>query len=132
MNHLVIFDGICVFCSRLVQFVLRHEADHVLRFTPLQSTTGSRVMRELGIDPEDAETFVFVSGGEAFVKSDAAFELTRHLRSPWRALGVFRILPRRLRDWGYDVFARNRYRWFGRFDECMVPSRGNMARFIMD
>ena len=132
MKNLVVFDGVCVFCSRLVQFVLRHESDHVLRFTPMQSATGARLMRELGIDPEDAETFVLISEDAVFVKSDAALELTKHLGGAWKVLSAFRVLPRGLRDWGYDIFARNRYRWFGRYDECMLPSPGAEARFILD
>lgn len=132
MNNLVIFDGVCVFCSRLVQFVLRHEGDHVLRFAPMQSTTGAHLMREHGIDPEDAETFVFISEGKALTKSDAAFEITRHLSGVWKVLGAFKILPRGIRDWAYDAFARNRYRWFGRYEQCMVPPPDIQDRFIVE
>ena len=89
-------------------------------------------MRELGIDPEDAETFVFISDGKAFTKSDAALMLAQHLRGGWRILRVFRLLPRPVRDWAYGVLARNRYRWFGRYDKCMVPSPEFRERFIVD
>jgi predicted DCC family thiol-disulfide oxidoreductase YuxK len=132
LNNLVIFDGVCNFCTKSVQFILQHESDNVIRFAPLQSSTGSRLMRELGIDPEDAETFVFISDGKAFTKSDAALMLAQHLRGGWRILRVFRLLPRPVRDWAYGVLARNRYRWFGRYDKCMVPSPEFRERFIVD
>jgi len=132
LDNLVVFDGVCHFCTKLVQFVLRHESDHVLRFAPMQSTTGSRILRELGIDPEDAQTFVVISGGEALIKSDAALSLMNHLRGGWKALRILGVLPRPMRDWAYGVVARNRYRWFGRFDQCMVPSPEVQDRFITD
>ena len=89
-------------------------------------------MREFGIDPDDAATFIFISDGEALTKSDAALKLAEHLGGGWRALRLFRFLPRPVRDWGYDILARNRYRWFGRYDTCMVPSTENRDRFIVD
>ena len=89
-------------------------------------------MREFGFDPKDAETFIFISDGEALTKSDAALKLARHLRGGWRFLWFFRFLPRPVRDWGYGVLARNRYRWFGRYDTCMVPSAETCERFIID
>ena len=89
-------------------------------------------MRELGIDPSDTETFVVISGGEALTKSDAAIRLTRHLRGGWKVLRVFGILPRPMRDWMYGVIGRNRYRWFGRYEQCMVPSPEIQDRFIAD
>ncbi len=98
----------------------------------MQSTTGSRIMHELGIDPSDAETFVVISGGKALTKSDAAIRLTQHLRGGWNFLRVLGVLPRPVRDWAYGIVARNRYRWFGRYDQCMVPSPDIRDRFITD
>ncbi len=89
-------------------------------------------MREFGLDPDHPETFVFVSEGNALTKSDAALALIDHLKGGWRILRVFRLLPRSVRDWGYGIFARNRYRWFGRYDTCMVPSPEIRDRFIND
>ena len=132
MENLLIFDGVCHFCTQSVLFILRHESDETLRFIPLQSSTGSRLMQELGLDPRDAETFVLIVDNEAFVKSDAAIRLSGYLRGGWKLLGVFRIVPRPIRDWAYGMFARNRYRWFGRYDRCMVPSMEIRDRFVID
>ena len=130
MDNVVIFDGVCNLCARSVRFILDHEADHTLRFTPLQSPAGSRLMRQLGLDPEDARTFVLVADGKAYVKSDAAIRLSRYFRRAWKPLGLIKIIPRWIRDRVYDVVARNRYRWFGRLDSCMVPTSELRTRFI--
>ena len=89
-------------------------------------------MQELGLDPRDAETFVLIVDNEAFVKSDAAIRLSGYLRGGWKLLRVLRIVPRPIRDWAYGMFARNRYRWFGRHDQCMVPSVEIRDRFVID
>jgi predicted DCC family thiol-disulfide oxidoreductase YuxK len=131
-SDLMIFDGVCHFCTRSVKFILDHESEPTLRFVPLQSPAGARMMRELGLAPEDARTFVLVVDGKPYVKSEAAIRVTRYLRRPWRLLGGSRVLPRVFRDWGYDVVARNRYRWFGRTESCMVPTPALRARFILE
>ncbi|HQZ72769.1 MAG: thiol-disulfide oxidoreductase DCC family protein [Anaerolineae bacterium] len=130
MDDVVIFDGVCNLCARSVAFILRHEADPRLRFVPLQSTAGSRLMREIGLDPEDAKTFVLLAGGKAFVRSAAAVRVCAYFKWPWKALAAARLIPRPIRDRAYDLVARNRYRWFGRSEACMVPTPDIRARFI--
>jgi predicted DCC family thiol-disulfide oxidoreductase YuxK len=132
MNDIMIFDGVCHLCARTVSFILAHEARPMLRFVPVQSPAGTRMMREFGLSAEDAKTFVLVVEGRAYGRSEAAIRVARHLRFPWRLLGAIRVLPRPFRDWGYDVVARNRYRWFGRSASCMVPTPDVCARFILD
>ena len=130
MDEVVIFDGVCNLCSHTVTFILEHESAPVLRFAPVQSSAGSRLMREFGLDPSDVKTFVLVEGGKPYVKSEAAIRIARYFRGPWKALGAIKVLPRPLRDWAYDVVARNRYRWFGRVDTCMAPTPELRARFV--
>ena len=132
MDNVVIFDGVCNLCAHSVRFILNHEAGQTLRFTPLQSPAGARLMRELGFDPGDAKTFVLIADGRAYVRSDAAIRISRYLGGAWKLLGAIKIIPRPVRDWAYDIVARNRYRWFGRFDTCMVPTPELKARFIQE
>lgn len=129
-DNLILFDGVCNLCTHSVRFILEREAEPLFRFATVQSPAGSRLMRDLGLDPEDAETFVLIADGRAYLRSDAAIRIARHLRGAWRWLGAVRIVPRPLRDWVYDLVARNRYRWFGRTDECMVPTQEIQARFV--
>jgi predicted DCC family thiol-disulfide oxidoreductase YuxK len=132
VSDVVIFDGVCNLCAHSVKFILAHEAEPKLRFVPLQSPAGARMLREFGFSPEDAKTFVLVVDGNSYVKSDAAIRIARYLRGSWRALGAIRVFPRPLRDWAYDTVARNRYRWFGRAESCMVPTPEIRARFIQE
>lgn len=89
-------------------------------------------MSEFGLNPEDPESFVLITGGSAFVKSDAAIHLAEYLRGGWTLLGWIRIVPRPFRDWIYGIVARNRYKWFGRSDVCLVPTPELRTRFIDD
>ena len=130
MDNVVIFDGVCKLCARSIKFILAHESKPALRFTPLQSPSGRRLMRECGLDVEDAKTFVLLANGKTYTKSDAAIQLARFLGGGWQLLGAVRLIPRPIRDWGYDFLARNRYRWFGRHDVCMIPTPELKARFI--
>jgi predicted DCC family thiol-disulfide oxidoreductase YuxK len=126
---LVVFDGICKFCSRAVQFIVRRDKRRVFYFVPLQTNIGARLLEEHGIKPEDSETFLLIMGGKAFVRSDAALEIARNLPF-WGWTRVLRVVPRQWRDWLYGVLAKNRYRWFGRRDVCFVPPPEERNRFI--
>jgi len=132
MPGVVIFDGVCNLCSHTVQFIVAHEVSPTLLFASLQSAAGSRLMRQFGLDPEDAKTFVLLEEGLPYVRSEVAIRISRHLRMPWRSLGLVRVVPRFLRDYCYNIVARNRYRWFGRRETCMVPSSAVATRFLSE
>jgi predicted DCC family thiol-disulfide oxidoreductase YuxK len=132
VRDVVIFDGICNLCVQSVQFILRHEARPEIVFASLQSAPGVRLLREFNFNPDDAKTFVFISGGVAYVKSAAAIRLARQFRGAWKLLAAVWIIPRPLRDYLYDIVARNRYRWFGQFDACMLPSPALADRFLTE
>jgi predicted DCC family thiol-disulfide oxidoreductase YuxK len=132
LNDVLIFDGVCNLCDESVKFILNHEADQTLRFTPLQSPAGARLMREFGFDPDDAKTFVLIADGQPYVKSDAAIRISQYLSGSWRLLGAVRFIPRPIRDGVYNLVARNRYRWFGRSETCMMPTPALKARFILE
>ena len=132
MRDVVIFDGICNLCAQSVQFILRHEAKPEIVFASRQSVPGIRLLRELNFNPDEASSFVFISGGIAYVKSAAAIRVARQLRGAWKLLAAVWIGPRPLRDYLYDIVARNRYRWFGQFDACTLPSPAFAERFLTE
>ena len=132
MTDVVVFDGVCNLCNRSVRFILRHEAEPRFQFAPLQSSAGARLLRQRNFSVDDLRTFVLVSDERTYVRSDAAIRIARHLKGGWKLLGFLRIVPRPLRDWVYDVVARNRYRWFGRTDTCMVPTPELRSRFLVE
>ena len=126
----ILFDGVCVLCSGLVRFVIRHDPQGLYAFAAVQSPAGRALLRAYGMPLTDWETNVLVRDGRIFVKSRAFLEIMAGLGGPWALLRLGRALPRRPPDRLYDVIARNRYRWFGQRDACMVPDPGIRQRFL--
>jgi predicted DCC family thiol-disulfide oxidoreductase YuxK len=99
-------------------------------FASLQSEVGSKLLEEHGLSPEALDTFVLIEGARCFTRSDAALRVAQHLSGGWSLCRVLSLIPRPVRDWSYTVIARNRYRWFGRRETCMIPSRDLLDRFL--
>jgi len=125
----VLFDGVCNFCSGVVRFLAPRD-DGELRFASLQSAVGQALLCEHDLPTDDFDSFVLVENGEASARSTAALRVCRHLRFPWSALAAFLVVPRPIRDRVYDVVAANRYDWFGRKDQCMLPTAELRERFL--
>lgn len=128
---LYFFDGHCVLCSRFVTFCLERDPDGHLKFASAQSTLGTRVLLALGL-PDDTldRTILLLEDGRIHTRSTAALRALRHLRGPARWLYPLVMVPKILRDPLYDIVARNRIRWFGRLESCLVPSPQTRDRFI--
>ena len=128
-DDFILYDGVCVFCSRWVRFVANRDEARQFRFTAIQSGYGTRLAQAFGINPDDPDTNAVVHGGEVFFKSDAALTVLSNLPG-WRWASVLRAVPKPLRDAVYGLVARNRYRIFGKYDECFVPDAQMRARVI--
>lgn len=128
-NGLILFDGVCVFCCRSVQFVLERDRDRWFRFAPIQSAFGRALAERLGISAEMPETNAVIIRGRAHFKADSAIEVLR-LLPRWSWARVLSLAPRSLRDFIYDWVAQRRYRLFGRTTSCMVPTSEISARFV--
>lgn len=129
VDGLILFDGVCVFCSRWVRFVLKLDRQKRFRFLPIQSPGGRDLAARHGIDPEAPETNAVVWSGEILFKSDAALTVLGQLTETG-PLAALKLLPRGLRDPVYDLIARNRYNVFGRTETCMVPTPEERDRFM--
>lgn len=130
---IILFDGHCNLCNRIVRFVVKRDMRAHFRFASLQSDAAHRICASAGYAlpaVRDPDTIVVIRDGRALERSDAALAIAAGLRFPWPLLGVFRAIPRGVRDRLYRVVARNRYRWFGRSDTCMIPTPELRARFI--
>ncbi len=132
---LILYDGVCGLCHRLVRFVLARDPAGRFRFAALQSTLARDILARHGRDPRDLDTLYLVLGHgrpdeRLLRRSDAALWILRELGGPWRAAGALRVVPARLRDLGYDLVARTRYRLFGRYDTCPLPDPRHRARFL--
>jgi predicted DCC family thiol-disulfide oxidoreductase YuxK len=131
---ILFYDGVCTFCNRAVQFVLRHDRRGGIRFAALQSPLAAEVLGRHGRDPADLDTmYLLLDPGTPrewlAEKSDAVLAVLRELGGPWALLAGLRMLPRGLRDRAYTAFVRNRYRWFGRYDACPMPPPEQRRRF---
>lgn len=131
-DGLMVFDGVCNFCSAQVQLILRIDKAGAIRFTSIQSPYGRHLARLFDLDPDDPSTFLFFDRGRPLEASDAVVVVASRLPRPWRWLTILRLIPRSLRDAAYRLVARNRYRLLGRRDACMVPEPHVHARFIDD
>ena len=125
----VLYDGVCVLCSGWFRFVAVRDTAARFRFTPIQGAFGRRLAARLGIDPDNPATNALIFGGRAYVRSDAALQVLRHLPG-WRWTAILRLAPRPVRDWLYDRVARNRYRLFGRTAQCMIPGPALAAHVL--
>ena len=127
---MLLFDGVCNLCNASVQWVLKRDRKGIFKFAALQSKTGQRLLQQLGFSQENFDTVVLVDGEKVFTRSDAPLEIARRLGGFWSLFSIFRIIPRFIRDAVYDWIARNRYRWFGRKEECMLPRPEWKSRFL--
>src|SRR5580704_2359028 len=128
---LIVYDGVCVLCSRSIRFVAAHDRAARFRFVPLQSAYGRQLAERHGISVEAPDTFVAIIDGAASFRSQAWLNIMARLPGfGWT--GILRIVPRPLRDAAYDLIARNRYHWFGRTDRCERPPPDLAARVIED
>lgn len=129
-NEIVLFDGECNFCDSSVQFVIRHEKEPRLKFASLQSEVGKTLLDYYKLDRSKIDSVVLIEKGKAYVKSAGALRLTRHLKGGYPLLYGFIIIPPFIRNAVYDLIAKNRYKWFGKKDSCMIPSPELRARFV--
>ena len=127
---LVLYDGDCGFCNRSVAFILRNERSSSIQFAPLQSKKTIALFEQNNWEAPNLSTFYLIQNGKKFERSAAAFEVVKELKAPYRWLGIFRIIPRRITDWMYDQVAKRRQRISKGF--CVMPTPEQRQRFIFD
>lgn len=126
----IVFDGVCTLCNGWVRLLLRFDRRGRYRFAAMQGTHGRALLLQHGLDPEDPSSFLLLEQGRAWTDTAAILRVLSSLGGAWRLTGALRLLPAGLRDRGYRVLARNRYRWFGRHDQCYLPDPAQAARFL--
>jgi len=134
-QDVLLYDGVCAMCNWLVQFVLPRDPQGRFRFASLQSDFGRAILAKYKLDPNDLDSFYAVvdygtSSEHVLNKSAGAFHVVSQLKAPLKLLSAFKIIPRPLTDFGYDLLAKNRYRMFGKHDSCMMPDSAYQDRFI--
>jgi predicted DCC family thiol-disulfide oxidoreductase YuxK len=129
-DNLILFDGVCNLCNSSVNFVIERDRKAVFSFASLQSEAGQSLLRSQGITEAKLESVMLWRNGILYKKSRAALEISRQLDGLWPVLYIFRIVPAFLRDFVYDFIAANRYKWFGKRDQCRMPEPGLKKRFV--
>jgi len=129
MNSIVLFDGVCNFCNDSVNFIIRHDPDGQFTFAPLQSDIGQELRAKYDI-ADDVDSIVLIENERAFMHSAAALRIAKTLGGPIAILYAFIIVPTFIRDFFYKLFARYRYRLFGKKEVCMIPTPEVRERFL--
>ena len=126
---IIFFDGICNLCSGAVKFVIKYDRNKYFKFASLQSSYAEEFFKRHGIE-NSFDSIVFFQSGKFYTKSEAALEIVRKMNLPWPILYGLKIFPRIIRDFVYDSVARKRYRWFGKSDQCLIPTPEISERFV--
>jgi len=131
VKKIILFDGVCNLCNSAIQFVIKHDKKDIYKFAALQSDAAILLLNERGIDSTQIDSIILIVPNTAYyTKSSAALEIGKSFGGGWRLLGIFEWVPRPIRDWIYDLIAKNRYYWFGKQNECMIPTAELEAKFL--
>lgn len=130
-KKIILFDGVCNLCNGAIQFVIKHDKKDIFRYAALQSEIGQKLTQDRGIDTSKLDSILVIEPGVAYYsKSEAALEISKAFGGLWPVLQIFKWVPTSLRDVIYDFVAKNRYRWFGKKDQCMIPTPELQAKFL--
>lgn len=129
-KSIILFDGVCNLCNGFVQFAIKRNRKNTLHFSSLQSDFSRNTLENFGLKGNYIESLVFYKNGKLFTKSGAALRIAKELDGLWPLAYSFIIIPYPIRDFVYDIIARYRYKWFGKKDQCMVPSEDLRNRFL--
>src|SRR5687768_15176874 len=122
-KKIILFDGVCNLCDSVVQFIIKRDHDDIFRFVALQSELGQQIIRHIGIDTSKTDSIILYQPGHAYYyKAEAALQIAKEIGGIYSLLTVFSYLPKSFSNAVYDYVARNRYKWYGKKDECMIPT----------
>jgi predicted DCC family thiol-disulfide oxidoreductase YuxK len=129
-NKIVLFDGVCNLCNSSVQFIIKHDKKKQFLFASLQGEFGQEVLKKNNFSTESLNTLILIEGDKIFTRSTGVLRMMKHLGGGWSLLYGFIIFPKFIRDAVYNWVSKNRYKWFGKKDECMIPTKELKERFL--
>ncbi|MFS1512097.1 thiol-disulfide oxidoreductase DCC family protein [Chengkuizengella sp. SCS-71B] len=129
-TSILLFDGVCNLCNGVVQFILPRDLRGNIKFASLQSNAGQKFLKQYNLNTKEISTIVLIQGNKAYTKSTAALRLCLLLKKLWPILFAFILIPKSIRDVVYDIIAKNRYRWFGKSEQCLIPSKEHREKFL--
>ena len=130
-KKIILFDGVCNLCDSSVQFVIKHDKKDIFRFAQLQSDIGIKILEHIGVSSDTIDSTILYEPEKGYYcKSDVAFEILKDISGIHKVLLLFSVLPKSILDRIYDYVAKNRYKWFGRKESCMIPTPELKAKFL--
>jgi len=129
-DKVILFDGVCKLCNIWSNFIIKHDHQHVFKLCSVQSKEGEKILKHFGLSTEVYESMLYVEGKQCYQQSDAFFQVIAKLGNPWKLACIFVIIPKPIRNWLYDRIALNRYRLFGKYDVCLLPTADHEARYL--
>jgi predicted DCC family thiol-disulfide oxidoreductase YuxK len=130
-KKIILFDGVCNFCNTSVLKVIKHDKKNVFLFTSLQSEIGKQIIDHFNIDTSKIDSIILIESESQYaIKSTAALKILNQFNGIWKLMQIFWIIPTFIRNSMYNYIAKNRYKWFGKKDECMIPTDEIKSKFI--
>ncbi len=130
-KKIILFDGVCNLCDSTVQKVIKADKNDQFRFASLDSEIGKQILDYIGVDRQKTDSIVLYQPGISYyLKSQAAFKIASYLGLPYVFINIFSIFPKALTDIGYDFIAKNRYKWYGKKESCMIPNQSIKRKFL--
>lgn len=129
-KKIILFDGVCNFCNFWVKFAAKNNSKRDIFFLALQDDRAVVLLDNFAIKPESLSTVIFLHQDKMYTQSTAAFQICRHLDFPWKLAAGLLIIPKPIMDFLYNIIARNRYKWFGKSDSCMMPTADLKKQFL--
>lgn len=129
-DRIILFDGVCKLCSAWAKFLIKYDRNHTFALATVQSAAGQRLLALHGLPTDTYSTMALIDDNTLYTQSSAFLQVMRLLPLPWPLFTIFYIIPRPIRDWLYDRIALNRYKLFGKFDSCLLPTPDHQKRFI--
>lgn len=130
-KKIILFDGVCNLCDSSVQFIIKHDKNDVFRFVTLQSDLGEKIIKHIGIDRNKTDSIILYEPGVAyFYKAEAALKIAKELNGIYSLLSLFSVFPNSISNYVYDYIAKNRYKWYGKKEQCMIPTPELKSKFL--
>lgn len=130
VEHIILFDGVCNLCNTSVQFVLKRDTKATFKFASLQSNAGQKLLADFKLPLDEFNSFIYIDDGKLYTRSSAALRVAKELNFPWKLMFGFIVVPPFIRNFVYDIIAKNRYKWFGKRESCMIPTAELKQRFL--
>lgn len=129
-HKIILFDGVCNLCNSSVTFVIQRDKKDLFRFAALQEEPGKSLLEKFNIDTSQTDSIILLDGDKAYTKSTAALKIAKNLGGAYSLLYVFMLVPNFIRNWVYDYIAKNRYKWYGKKESCMIPTPELRSKFL--